>query len=103
MATERGMSMTVDVGMNAGTEREGDSAERKRQFWLGWVVSFAAVGLASGATALAVSFLTACTVMHESRRLSIAVSSMLVGCLASLLLASHGMDRLAVLRRESER
>jgi hypothetical protein len=103
MSTERGMTMTPSSVVHAAAENDRKPAKRKRLFWLGWVSGFAAVGVSSGAAALVISFLTACGAIHESQELGIAVSAILVGCLASFLLSAHGMDRLAAMRWENDR
>ena len=82
---------------------ESRRAERKNGFWLCWVAAFGVSGFATGVVALCISFLTACSVLQEDRGLSIIVSSMLIGCLGALLLAAHGMDRMAAARRDGER
>ena len=96
---ERGITIAEGVAI---TDPRA-AVERKRLFWLGWVAAFWVLGIASGIAALCISLLTAFSVLHESRRLGIVVSAMLIGCLAAMLLASHGMDRMAAVRRDSER
>lgn len=79
------------------------ASESKRRFWLAWMATFGVFGSASGIFALSISFLTACSVLQQNRGLAIMVSTMLIGCLAAMLLAAHGMDRLAALKRDSGR
>ena len=100
---ERDMTMSAGPAVHLDTGEEPSRAGEKRRFWLGWVAAFGVFGISSGTAALMVSFLTVCTVLHESRGLSLLVSSMLIGCLGALLLAAHGMDRMAAVRRDGER
>ena len=95
---ERGITIAEGVVIE-----ESRAAERRRLFWLGWAAAFWISGIASGLFALGISLLTACSVLKDSRGLGIVVSSTLIGCLGALLLAAHGMDRIAALKRDSER
>ena len=100
MASERNLIMQA-ANTHAVSESGIRPAERKRSFWLGWVAAFGVGGTVCGVTALIISLLTALAILNESRASSIAVSGLIVGCLASLLLAAHGMDRIAAARRDS--
>ena len=96
-------TMNREIGLAAALEMKmsGRAAAQKRRFWLGWLAGFATAGTGSGIVALTISLLTACGALRESRGMSVVVSGLLVGSLGALLLAAHGMDRLAAARIES--
>lgn len=100
----RGAMASIENGITiadgAAFSKPRAGAGRRRKFWLSWVAAFGTVGIGSGVAALGISLLTACSVLRESRGLGVLVSSMLIGCLGALLLAAHGMDRLAAVRRD---
>lgn len=77
--------------------------ERRRMVWLASIAFLGAMGMLAGITALIISLLTLCGILLENRRTSLAVTALIVSCLGTLLLAAHGMDRLAALRRKIER
>jgi hypothetical protein len=99
MASERNL-MVQAANLHAVRDSGVRPAERKRSFWLGWVAAFGVGGTVCGVTALIISLLTALAILNENRSSGIAVSGLVVGCLASLLLAAHGMDRMAAARRD---
>ena len=96
--------ISIVAGRAAGTEDHNAAAqaESNRGFWLGFVAVFGLAGVLSGSVALVVSLLTACAVLRDGKGLSILVSALLLGCLGSLLLAAHGMDRVAALHWEKK-
>ena len=98
MASERNTLVLA----NAVVPAPPGPAERKRRFWLGVIGAFGFAGVAGGVVALVISLLTGCGVLRESHAMGIVVSALLVVCLAALLTAAHGMDRLAAERREAE-
>lgn len=101
MESEQSLSMVSNAAVIIEETAKAGHRERKRRLWLGVVAVFGGGGTASGITALVLSFLTYCGVTSEARPMSIAVSMLLIGCLAALLFAAHGMDRLAAIRREA--
>lgn len=99
MESERNVVMLANAAVRSARP---SAAESKRRFWLGVIGAFGFAGVAGGLFALVISLLTVCGVLHESHALGIVVSALLVGCLAALLTAAHGMDRLAAARRDEE-
>ena len=100
--SEPRLSIVTGSGTGAADRGKTMQVRAKRRFWLGFVAVFGLFGIMSGSLAMVLALLTACAVLREGKGSSIFVSALLLGCLGALLLAAHGMDRVAALHWEKK-
>jgi len=102
MRSEPNLTFPRNITVQVAQAANSSPSELKQRFWIGVIAFCGFSGVASGVTALLISLLTFGGLLREGRGMGLVVSALLVGSLGALLMAAHGMDRIAAVRRSEE-